>query len=310
MADPIGAGPNSPYDPINGDYTSYKPLAKTAWAKDGSDEHGLTFADVLDAINPLQHLPIISHIYRAITGDKIGLAAKLVGDTLYGGPIGLLASGVTAALEGGAGKTTGEMIAEVANDIFGSSPDDDAGGTPAAAAQEARARDSERAHEDDLAAAMAQMALAPAPPVAAPQLAALAPDAGIAAVKPTAAPASAAPVAAKATAASHAIAAAKDGGDETTQRINKSIAEARRAQAGLLLASLQQADADPAARPLRSESEDARPADGDARPAVDAKPAANPYLPPDRPAAVTNWSNESLAETIARYERAVAANRR
>ena len=297
MTDSVGAGPNSPYDPTIGDYSSYKPLAKTAWAKDGSDEHGLTFADFLDVINPLQHLPIISHIYRAITGEKIGLAAKLAGDALYGGPVGLLSSGITAALESGAGKTTGEMIAEVAQDIFGpSSPKGD--GDAQAAPQEARARDFERAHEDDLA--MAQMAMTPAAPVAAPQLAAIAPEAGNAESDSISATQPVTPVAARTAIAPRHVSATKDG-DETTQRINKSIAEARRAQAGTLLASLQQAD--PPTRPLRSESEDARKAD------TESKPTTNPYLPPERPTAVTNWSNETLAETIARYERAVAANR-
>jgi hypothetical protein len=305
MTDPVGAGPNSPYDPINGDYSSYKPLAKTAWAKDGSDEHGLTFSDFLDVINPLQHLPIISHIYRAITGEKIGLAAKLAGDALYGGPIGLLSGGVTSALESGAGKTTGELIAEVARDIFGPSSPKGDGETPAAT-QEARLSDSERAHEDDLAAAMAQMAMAPAAPVATPQLAALAPEAGSTDSESTSVSQAVPPIAAKSATAPRYVSAAKDG-DETTQRINKSIAEARRAQAGMLLASLQQAD--PQTRPLRSESDDARKTD------TDSKPVANPYALPapttaaGAPAAVTNWSNETLAETIARYERAVAANR-
>ena len=35
-----------------------------------------TFDDFLDIINPLQHLPIVSMIYRAITGDNIGLAGR------------------------------------------------------------------------------------------------------------------------------------------------------------------------------------------------------------------------------------------
>lgn len=299
MTDPVGAGPNSPYDPTIGDYSSYKPLAKTAWAKDGSDEHGLTFSDFLDVINPLQHLPIISHIYRAVTGEKIGLAAKLAGDALYGGPVGLLSSGAMAALESGAGKTTGEMLAEVARDIFGpSSPKGD--GDAPAATQEARVRDSERAHEEDLAAAMTQMAMAPAAPIAAPQLAAIAPEAGDTGSESASPTRAVTPVAAKSTIAPRDVSATKNG-DETTQRINKSIAEARRAQAGTLLASLQQAD--PPTRPLRSENEDARKTDNDAKPTI------NPYLPPERPAAVTSWSNETLAETIARYERAVAANR-
>lgn len=44
--------------------------------------------NIIDIINPLQHIPVISTIYRHLTGDEISPAARLAGDTLYGGPIG------------------------------------------------------------------------------------------------------------------------------------------------------------------------------------------------------------------------------
>lgn len=44
-----------------------------------SGDEGLTFGEFLDVINPLQHLPIISSIYRAATGDEISLGARLLG---------------------------------------------------------------------------------------------------------------------------------------------------------------------------------------------------------------------------------------
>ena len=47
-------------------------LADSAFGDDG-----FGFDDVLDAINPLQHIPIVSTIYRAITGDKIDVAPRL-----------------------------------------------------------------------------------------------------------------------------------------------------------------------------------------------------------------------------------------
>ena len=53
---------------------------------------GFSFHDILDAINPLQHLPIIATIYRHLTHDTIGNAARVVGDAIYGGPIGLVMS--------------------------------------------------------------------------------------------------------------------------------------------------------------------------------------------------------------------------
>ena len=52
----------------------------------------LTFDDILDLVNPLQHLPVISTIYRAITGDKIKPAMQIMGDLGYGGPSGFVLS--------------------------------------------------------------------------------------------------------------------------------------------------------------------------------------------------------------------------
>ena len=75
---------------------------------------GLGFSDFLDTINPLQQLPIIGSIYRAVTGDEISSQAHYAGSALYGmalgGPIGM-------------GAMVGLAIAEdVVSDHF-SSPD-------------------------------------------------------------------------------------------------------------------------------------------------------------------------------------------
>ena len=51
-----------------------------------------TFDDFLDIINPLQHLPLVSMIYRAITGDEIKPAMRILGDIGYGGPTGFMGS--------------------------------------------------------------------------------------------------------------------------------------------------------------------------------------------------------------------------
>ena len=40
---------------------------------------GFTFHDVLDAINPLHHLPVIGPLYRAVTEDDIAAAPRVVG---------------------------------------------------------------------------------------------------------------------------------------------------------------------------------------------------------------------------------------
>ena len=51
-----------------------------------------TLDDFIDIINPLQHLPLISTIYRALTGDKIKPAMRILGDIGYGGPSGFVGS--------------------------------------------------------------------------------------------------------------------------------------------------------------------------------------------------------------------------
>jgi hypothetical protein len=51
-----------------------------------------TFDDFLDIINPLQHLPLVSVIYRALTGDQIKPAMRILGDIGYGGPTGFMSS--------------------------------------------------------------------------------------------------------------------------------------------------------------------------------------------------------------------------
>jgi hypothetical protein len=68
----------------------------------------LTFSDVLDTLNPLQHIPVVSDIYRHLTGDTISPAARVAGDTLYGGPIGLVISVANTAIDAVSGKDLGE----------------------------------------------------------------------------------------------------------------------------------------------------------------------------------------------------------
>ncbi len=73
-------------------------------------EDGLTFGDLLDIINPLQHIPIISSIYRAITGDEISPGARIAGGAVFGGPVGAGIAIVNAAVEASTGDDIGEAI--------------------------------------------------------------------------------------------------------------------------------------------------------------------------------------------------------
>jgi len=67
---------------------------------------GFTFADILDLVNPLQHIPVIAPLYRAITGDALAPGARILGGALYGGVTGLVSSVVNAMIE----ETTGADI--------------------------------------------------------------------------------------------------------------------------------------------------------------------------------------------------------
>ena len=71
---------------------------------------GLTFGDLLDLINPLQHIPIVSTFYRAITGDELSPAARIAGGTLFGGPIGLVAAVTNTTVQAFSGRDIGETL--------------------------------------------------------------------------------------------------------------------------------------------------------------------------------------------------------
>lgn len=55
--------------------------------------HGLSFHSILSALNPLQLIPVVGSIYRAVTGDEGDPTVRFFGSLavsgLTGGPIGL-----------------------------------------------------------------------------------------------------------------------------------------------------------------------------------------------------------------------------
>lgn len=73
------------------------------------DETGFSFWDLVDIINPLQHIPIVNSVYRAVTGDKIGGFARVAGGAIFGGPIGAAMGGVNAVVAQETGRDIGEL---------------------------------------------------------------------------------------------------------------------------------------------------------------------------------------------------------
>jgi len=84
--------------------------AATGTAGTSGTAHEDFFHHLLDVINPLQHLPVIGTIYRAITGEHIGAVDKIAGDTLYGGLWGAVSSVADLAFEGFTGKSVEDTV--------------------------------------------------------------------------------------------------------------------------------------------------------------------------------------------------------
>ena len=94
-------------------------VARGGFADGGEDpragmaEGELTFDDVLQAINPLHHLPIVGNVYREITGEKLAPMARVVGGGLFGGLFGALAAIGNAVVEALSGKDVGGQVASL-----------------------------------------------------------------------------------------------------------------------------------------------------------------------------------------------------
>jgi len=68
------------------------------------------FADFIDIINPLQHIPIVATIYRNFSSDQIGAAPRVIGGALWGRIGGLVTGLVNALVEWWSGKDIGDHI--------------------------------------------------------------------------------------------------------------------------------------------------------------------------------------------------------
>ena len=71
---------------------------------------GFSFSTILDIVNPLQHIPVISTIYQKLTGDVASPAANIIGGALFGGPIGFAVASADTALKSETGKDMGGHV--------------------------------------------------------------------------------------------------------------------------------------------------------------------------------------------------------
>ena len=72
-------------------------------------EREASFQDLLDIVNPLQHIPVVSHLYRKLTGQVPSSMSQVIGDGIYGGPIGLIFS---AFYNSASGETAAPLVTE------------------------------------------------------------------------------------------------------------------------------------------------------------------------------------------------------
>ncbi|MEX1036289.1 MAG: hypothetical protein WDZ54_10050 [Sneathiella sp.] len=109
----------------------------------GFGEDGFGFDDFLDIINPLQHIPGVSSLYREITGDELSPGARMIGGTIFGGGIGLAASFINSAIEDATGHDIGgHMVAlfsgedeAVPAEMIAAAPETEATAIPAMATE-------------------------------------------------------------------------------------------------------------------------------------------------------------------------------
>lgn len=80
------------------------------------------FVDLLDMINPLQHIPLVNIAYREITGDQIKPIGQIIGGAVYGGPAGAAGGLINAVIQEETGKDLAGNIFSALKDEKHTSP--------------------------------------------------------------------------------------------------------------------------------------------------------------------------------------------
>jgi hypothetical protein len=87
------------------------------WGKDG-----FNFADIIDMVNPMQHMPVVAKYYREQTQDDASEGSRLVGGVLFGalmgGVTGILTSMANAAVRHETQYDVGEQLLMVAEETL------------------------------------------------------------------------------------------------------------------------------------------------------------------------------------------------
>jgi len=95
----------------------------TGSAKHSADDD-FTFDDLVSIVNPLQHIPVVSTIYRSLTGETIKPFERILGDTLYGGVWGCVSAVANVVYQDITGKDFGQTVLDFAKDTVLGNEDD------------------------------------------------------------------------------------------------------------------------------------------------------------------------------------------
>lgn len=266
---------------------------------------GFSFGDFLDIINPLQHIPVISTIYRMVTDDDIGPGARVAGGALFGGPLGVIGAGLTAVFEETSGGSVEEHVAALWNSVTGDkAPNTQIAATvPANGAATATARTASEPQKND-SPAYADDADDEDTPAPLPAAIMAATPAGAAAIMPVAPippspqPMPRPPVSVSPLTAVHRTQAAEQAQPDPAadrQRIAQSIERAQKAQAGLLLANVG------ADKPAATQAPTEKNETADAAAEVQNQPfKPHPYLLPR--GAPPEMVSRAMEQALAKYQ--------
>lgn len=99
------------FDDALSSYADVEPAAGTTTPSE-DDEFG--FGDLVDIVNPLHHIPLVSTLYENITGDTIKPSGRILGGAVFGGFVGAAAGIANVIVQEETGKTvTGNVVALV-----------------------------------------------------------------------------------------------------------------------------------------------------------------------------------------------------
>lgn len=92
---------------------------------------GFSFLDLLDIVNPLQHIPVVSTIYRRISGDLLDPLPRVAGGALFGGITGVISAVANLVVTEATGKDIGAgVLALLENGVAGDDRSDPSSAAP------------------------------------------------------------------------------------------------------------------------------------------------------------------------------------